>query len=276
MSILNVDSLPYCVIKIEGYKNNDPSNVATGTGFFYLFKEENRDIPVIVTNKHVVEGLDILVFHFSLVESGKERVFGPSVKIEVNVDGFPFFRHPDPKVDLVCIPVVPISEMFKESGKKIYFQYLDCTMFPPDWMRKRLAAATEVLMIGFPNGLMDDSNNLPISRKGILATPYFTNYRGESNFVVDIAAFGGSSGSPVFAYFSSVSPEADGWGLGAPKAYLIGVLHSGPVFTIKGEISTAPVPVLSSFVKSNVMMHLGYCVRAELVEEMRSLFRGFK
>jgi len=43
-------------------------------------------------------------------------------------------------------------------------------------------------------------NNLPIVRKGITATtPYFLNYNGKREFLVDIAAFARfHSGSPIF------------------------------------------------------------------------------
>jgi len=44
-------------------------------------------------------------------------------------------------------------------------------------------------MIGYPSGLWDTKNNLPIVRKGITATTPYFDYNGKREFLVDIAAF---------------------------------------------------------------------------------------
>ena len=53
-------------------------------------------------------------------------------------------------------------------------------------------------MVGYPNGLWDTKNDLPIIRRGITATPAFRDYCGRDEFLIDAACFPGSSGSPVF------------------------------------------------------------------------------
>ena len=53
-------------------------------------------------------------------------------------------------------------------------------------------------MIGYPIGLIDEYNNKPIVRKGITATTYNIDYNGKKEFLIDIACFPGSSGSPIF------------------------------------------------------------------------------
>lgn len=124
-------------------------------------------------------------------------------------------------------------------------------------------------MVGFPNGLMDEQNNLPIMRKGILATPFYADHNGQKNFVIDIAAFGGSSGSPIFAYFESIKPTKDGdlFGQGG-SVYLIGILHSGPTFSTIGEIVTIPAPTSGIAAVTQNMMHLGYCAKDKQINEL--------
>ncbi len=58
-------------------------------------------------------------------------------------------------------------------------------------------------MIGYPFGLKDEFNNLPIVRKGITATPYYLNYESNPKFLVDIPIYFGSSGSPIIIYNST-------------------------------------------------------------------------
>lgn len=126
-------------------------------------------------------------------------------------------------------------------------------------------------MVGFPNGLMDTENNLPVVRRGTLATHYKADYLGKPNFVVDIASFGGSSGSPIFAFYENMRPTEDG-GMGfftEPAAFLIGVLHSGPVLNAQGKIVPAPVPTNYPVAEVPMMLHLGYALKARLIEELR-------
>ena len=55
----------------------------------------------------------------------------------------------------------------------------------------------DVLMIGYPNGLWDTTHNMPIIRRGTIATDIKLDYNEKKEFVIDAACFPGSSGSPV-------------------------------------------------------------------------------
>lgn len=266
-------ALPYTVIKISGFKFANPGETSHGTGFFYNLMIEDVTVPLIVTNKHVVDGLDSLTFHFGLLGDQGKRILGEAERITVNTSQYPIFRHKDPDIDLAFIPANPLLQGIASSGKKPFFLTFNKGNFAPDWMRERLIASTEVLMVGFPNGLMDETNNLPLTRKGILSTPFVANHNGKPNFVVDIAAFGGSSGSPVLAYYNGLVPQENGMGLGGQQFYLLGVLHSGPTVSNVGDVITIPVPTSKQITHSRLMMHLGYCVRAEYIEDAVDEFR---
>ncbi len=269
-----IGALPYLVIKITGTKNETPNLVSSGTGFFYLLEFGDYNVPMIVTNKHVVDHLDVLTFHFALKSDDGRRTLGQPELVTLNTAGFPIARHPDPDVDLVAIPANPLLDAIRKKGKVPFYMHLGNSHLPPAWLRERLIASTQVLMVGFPNGLMDVANNLPLTRKGILATPYQADYNGRPDFVVDIAAFGGSSGSPVFAHFDALVPGKDGsMGLGGSAVHLIGVLHSGPMISAVGDVIPVPIPTSKQVAHTSLMMHLGYCLRAELIEDFISLVR---
>lgn len=260
-------ALPYTVIKITGFNAKNYREVSHGTGFFYDLQVDDVSVPLIVTNKHVIDGLDFLTFHFGLSDGQGRRILGEPERVTVAASQYPILRHKDPDIDLAFVPANPLLESVLKSGKIPFRLNFSKDNFPPDWMRQRLIASTEVLMVGFPDGLMDESNNLPLTRKGILSTPFVANYNGKPNFVVDIAAFGGSSGSPVIAFYNGMVPERDGMALGGLQFYLLGILHSGPTISNVGDVVTVPVPTSKQISHSRIMMHLGYCVRAEYIED---------
>ena len=52
-------------------------------------------------------------------------------------------------------------------------------MIPAQADLESLDAIEEIVMIGYPNGLWDSVNNMPIARRGITATPVYLNYEGK-------------------------------------------------------------------------------------------------
>lgn len=266
-----LEDLSYLVIRISA---GDPLNANTvhfGTGFFYAFIEGDNVVPTIVSNKHVLSNKAWVEFDFgsSDIASGK-RQFGPPTKLRVNKGELPIIEHPDPSVDLAVIPLFPLVESLKQSGVNAHAICLRSENFPRPYLQDILLPAQPVLMVGFPNGLMDDTNNLPVVRRGSLATPFRADYKGKSDFVIDIAAFGGSSGSPVFCIFENMMPAENGdlqFAMG-PQIFLMGVLHSGPQVTAQGNVVSIPVPTTSFIAETKVMMNLGYCVKAHRIEEI--------
>lgn len=264
-----ISALPYLVVKITGRKRDAPQAVSYGTGFFYRMDAEGIQVPLIVTNKHVVDNLDILCCHFGLMDDHGKRILGKPEVVCFDTSQVPILRHPNPDVDIAAIPANPLIDALAEKGKKPFHLYLSKDALPPNWLSPKLVASTGILMVGFPNGLIDEANNLPLTRKGILSTPYTADYNGKPNFVVDIAAFGGSSGSPVFAHYDgSVPTEKGATMLGGQAIYFLGVLHSGPTVSAFGDVITKPIPMAEQISHTSLMMHLGYCVRAVLIEDL--------
>jgi hypothetical protein len=114
-------------------------------------------------------------------------------------------------------------------------------------------------MVGYPNGLADEKNNLPLIRRGITATPFYIDHNGDSEFVVDCACFPGSSGSPVLivnegSYSLHKRPLQSG-----NRMVLIGILYAGPLFDAKGEIKKYKVPTTNTVI-TDIPMNLGYCI----------------
>lgn len=262
--INGIAALPFCVARITAGVAGDPAAVAYGTGFFYRFAMSVGDVVCLVSNKHVLKDRPWIDIGFAQHSADGRRALGPSTNIRVPAGELPVIGHPDPDVDLAIMPVNPLVDHLKAQGLNPFVLSLDSgACITPD-RAESLNAATDVIMVGFPNGLMDEANNLPVVRRGSLATPYRANYAGNRDFVIDIAAFGGSSGSPIFAFFNGMEATPQGMVMGGQSFYLIGVLHSGPALNAEGQIVQRPVPT-QTVVVTQQMIHLGYCAKIDLL-----------
>src|SRR4051812_32055441 len=80
-----------------------------GTGFFFNFplKQEGQVVPTIITNKHVIKDSNSQTFLMNLHDPKKDEK-GPTSIFNVNLQdtrlGHGWFEHPDPDVDLCCLP----------------------------------------------------------------------------------------------------------------------------------------------------------------------------
>jgi hypothetical protein len=257
----NVDiteQLTYNTIKIQTEK-------FTGTGFFFDFKVEkdsSKHIPVIITNKHVIEGSKKIFLYFRQTINGQPQN-GPATIYEIPNTFKTVFDHPDPKIDLVAIPIKPILQELKSKDITAYTVAFSEKEIPSVEIQKsELKAFEDIYMIGYPNGLWDSKNNMPIVRRGITATAPYLDYNGSKEFLIDIAAFGGSSGSPVFLYNNSgYADKAGTLNVGGTRLFFLGVLYAGPEYSIDGEVIKA-IPGVVEKVKSNIPMNLGYVIKS--------------
>jgi hypothetical protein len=130
-------------------------------------------------------------------------------------------------------------------------------------------------MIGYPNGIWDQANNLPIVRKGITATNPMHNYNGLPIFVIDCACFPGSSGSPVLiANFGSYSNANGGVVLGSRLIFL-GVLYAGPQHSAAGEIQIIDVPLQQTpIILSHIPNNLGFVVKSQKILDFKPIFKS--
>lgn len=264
-------SLSYAVIKIDGL-NEQGVTVSSGTGFFYSLRNlanKESSTPCIITNKHVTSGHTYLKLYFGLRGENGKRKLGSTHCLVVDCRKTFILEHPEPSVDLVAIPVLPYLEEAQKNGVDLYYLNFGHHMLPPSWLLEKLEPSTSLLMVGFPNGLIDEVNNLPITRKGILATPFKADYKGKKDFLADIAAFPGSSGSPIIAYFENKTPTKDRtWLIGNSSAYFLGVLYAGPTISNTGKIIQSPIPTSQYVSQTNLMMHLAICVKYHCIFEM--------
>jgi len=123
-----------------------------------------------------------------------------------------------------------------------FYINIDENLLPSEKLLGDLTALEEILMLGYPVGLWDTVNNMPIFRKGITATHPNLNYDGKDEFLIDAACYPGSSGSPVFLYNLGNYSNRQGGTVIGTRIALPGILYAGPQFSVEGEIKVLPIP----------------------------------
>jgi hypothetical protein len=264
----------YSTMKLTAHAGGH--EIGTGTGFFFAANAgEGRSIPLLVTNKHVIAGGERIsaVCHSEDASNPghPSRQFASCV-IDISQGGV--IDHPDPDVDLCAIPFAGIYNQARDNGAPVLFIHMNEGNVPSkdDW--QNFDAVEEVFMVGCPRGIFDEANNLPIVRRGNTATPLNNDYNGKPEFMVDMACFPGSSGSPVFMNSRDgfLDRANNTYIMGQGRFFLLGILFAGPIIQNSGRIVLAKPPEIT--VAST--MHLGYVIKStrllELAEQARARF----
>lgn len=139
-----------------------------------------------------------------------------------------------------------------------------------------LTPLEDVVMIGYPNGIWDSSNNMPIIRSGVTATHPKRLYNGKSEFLIDIAAFPGSSGSPVFLFNCGSYLDKNNNTCMGNRIALLGILYAGIQHQISGEIKIIDIPLGQVPIAFSLMPNnLGIVVSADNINELDNAVNDF-
>jgi Trypsin-like peptidase domain len=287
VSISTENALTYSVVRIEANETK-----SCGTGFFYKISfghQGNLTKLYIATNKHVIEGAETISFVITTAPSiEKPNKFGQfddqkheSINLSLGKGRYfevvsdTVIRHPNTEIDLALIDVtVPVGQYLATT--KLRMVYLDNTWLHSESDRP-LRAIETVKVVGYPNGIWDAVNNSPIARTGSTATHPLAKLDGKSNFLVDAAVFGGSSGSPVFAFEAPMYLLPNGGYAPGTKASLVGILWGVVEKNTKGAFVMERIPASmqqSPLIKTS--LNLGVAMHAAHLLEIEDIIRGVK
>ena len=277
MNLSLSEQLTYSTVRIEC--QYDDGSSGTGTGFFFRFlenKETGSHIPVVITNKHVINGSTKGRLLFT--KAGINGEPQDREHLTVYFDKFESYwkKHPNPEVDLCAMPIAPFINEAEKRKEKLFYISLDNTLIPSVEQMNELSALEEILMIGYPNGIWDSVNNKPILRKGVTATHPNLDYNGKKEFMIDAACFPGSSGSPVFVFNQGGYRDKKGnTYMGRSRLILLGALCAGPQHTATGEIKVINVPTSQKAISiSSIPNNLGLVIKSERIKELEMLFNN--
>lgn len=265
------DEIIYSTVRIEGSLPEDICT--TGTGFICNFcVREGIVVPAIVTNRHVIEGTSVGCFYMTIANDQGEPKHGEHVPVVMENFATRWITHSNNEIDLAALPLAEILRAMESQGKKPFYRGVPREVWADaEFMNKR-SAVEDVLMIGYPNGLWDTKNNLPIVRSGITATPPYIDFEGKPQFVIDCACFPGSSGSPVYVVYKEFQQKQNGVVYGR-RVKLLGVLWGGPQFVAEGKVVAMPVPSAFHYAAHvSIPNNLGYCIKAEQLMDFERQF----
>lgn len=217
---LNIDHMSLSTTPIFLWKGKEL--VSQGTGFYYRHKNEKLSFTSLITNYHVLTGHrplenkedegDSIAFHFhrSASNPGDIKVVRISLH-SPNEKPIWMTNTKNPEADVAIIPLP--THLFQ--GCQVY-------TFSPEWTESKLVIrpATNVTLIGYPYGFYDKKNSLPIWKTGSVATEPEVDFDNKPLFLVDVSAFPGMSGSPVFGISHGTFETKQGTGVGNARKLL--------------------------------------------------------
>jgi hypothetical protein len=248
-----------------------------GTAFWY--KQENA--VYLVTNRHILKPEnDYPALHAYVHARTPKGDISPDIFFQVSYrDNHQKQILCDDSHDLCAIPQATLKfDPVQRKGRgdfplitsKIQ-EEVYIVAFEEEHVRppEELDDLEEVFMIGCPSILWDDFNVLPLIRRGYTAISPRVRWQNGDDGVVDIAAFNGSSGSPVFVYSkrgtltynpAKALPDRD-------YIALLGVLYGGPSHVAE-VLNKDGETVGNRFVK--VPNNLGFYIKAEVLRDLVS------
>ncbi|WP_234733268.1 S1 family peptidase [Tellurirhabdus bombi] len=265
------DMLTFTTVKITCQLKN--GNTSSGTGFIFIidYKGEHS-IPLIITNKHVVKDADVGTMVFSTHDGSGEYI--PKKHYTATILDFEknWTPHPEPKIDLCAMPFAPIINEAVASGVHIYYRALTKDITPTAEQLADFDTMENIVMVGYPNGFSDTTNNKPILRRGVTATNPKINYCDDPYFLIDTAVFPGSSGSPV-CIADPMGYASKGNFMMDSRLLLIGVAFAVFLHNAQGKIIQVPINQVDLRVITGIPNNLGIVVRYDKIFDFERYFK---
>lgn len=264
------DQLIHTTVRIEATypRGHEGGEHGVATGFLFRFAEtENRHCLAIVTNRHVTDQATRVQFTLSTQDGNGNPVWGTTVPIDLTNPAALIVNHPNPGTDLAIIIVSePIAQAAKQH--RVFYKTFDVAQIASDEFCRNLSAVEDILMCGYPAGLWDPLNNLPITRTGTTATPVYVDHKGKREFLVNSPCYVGCSGSPVVYHQGGLATTKQGDLRISAKASgkLLGIQYAVPKLTAQGELHILPAPtttkIENAVTTSLLYINLGICIKA--------------
>lgn len=202
-----------------------------GTGFLfgYRYKDITYDEGVynifLVTNKHVVNGVDSIILKFN----PQGNLPAKDYTLNLTNNSITLYKmHPNPNID---VAVMPLTQSFYDGLKNDgvnpnFFQYDTDSYYISD-MKNNIGTTEgdEVYALGYPMGIVGNTRQYVILRSGVIARVRDMLDGYSTDFIIDAPVFPGNSGGPVvvrpeFTCINGTKNQTESRLIGLIKAYI--------------------------------------------------------
>lgn len=236
-----------------------------GTGFIVDHQWGELVGEFLVTNKHVVEGTSQGKLTFTKSD-GSSPQLGQTSSVTFEGKHWNWIGHPSDEVDVAVLPLHTALQLLNERNMPAFIRSIPTDLFLDSATLERIDAVEDVLFVGYPSGLYDEVNNLPITRRGITATPIYIDHKNQPMFLIDASVFQGSSGSPVFLYNTGSWSERGNAVMGGTRCHFLGVLAQAYYRKNDGTLHFEQTPAaVKPVFQTNEMIDIGVVYKAECV-----------
>jgi hypothetical protein len=265
------EQLFFTTVRIDTVATN--GGQGSGTGFLFSHKIGGQEYPFVVTNKHVVMGIREGALSF-LQRRDSLPTLGNGFRLRIDDWPQAWFGHPSPDIDIAICPFAPLEAHIKQQHDvDLFYRHVSSDTIPTADQVAELDAVESITFIGYPNGIWDSKNLLPVARRGTTASPIEVDFEGTPRFLIDASVFGGSSGSPVFILNQGTYAMKDGGIALGSRFHFVGVIAA--VFLRKqwNDIVAVPIPTVTKpMVQNEEMIDLGIVFKARTVVETIEAF----
>ena len=177
-------------------EENTVQYIATGFLYSHPSREEPNDRErnfkvFLVTNRHVVEGSDVIVTRFNRPLNRPSQIF--PIESKAMDESTRWTTHPRG----ADVAVIPISvETLNQYGIEIEIFQGNKDTISLEEAQQLISEGDGVFVLGFPMGLAGEERNYTIVRHGTIARIQDW-FQGNPNILIDSFIFPGNSGGPV-------------------------------------------------------------------------------
>lgn len=268
----------FSTVRIVAHTSTGGTSI--GTGFLITKKISDTEEQIfLITNKHVIAETDAegnttgkftdASFSFLRNEDGNPKL-GDSFLVNIPNLTDLFLQHPDPSVDLAIANMSNLyNHITKELKQNIFIRSIPIEMIPEE--TETFDAIEDVFFVGYPNGIFDEVNHLPITRRGVTASPFEVDFNGSKKFIIDAQVFPGSSGSPVFMKEQNLKNGT--LTLGGEKYFFVGIISKVFQRNETGDLiqKVAPTTLQNNSFSVRQMIGLGICEKSSQILELIDL-----
>lgn len=262
-----VDHLSLITTPIKLFNENQ-NEISSGTGFNFVSKWGAEEHLFLITNKHVVSSSNIkntlsspryLVFYYHMDKNNPAYVVAMQLPLFDSKGRKLWIEHPNKIIDIAILPItykLPIDGDLRGINEK--WLNTDIVISPADI----------VTLVGYPRMFFDKKNALPIYKTGHIASEHDYDFNGNPYFLIDISAFAGNSGSPVFYINNGLITTNNGQRIISTQTIkkFLGVYSADMIYKENLPIEELKQDALG--VKQNTSLQLGIVWKAKLIKEI--------